>query len=571
MENIYKMNLFSKDRLILFFVILIAIFLRFYQIGDIPAGFLNDEANAGYDAYSILLTGKDQWGTFLPINNFIGFGDFQPPVNRYSMLIPIFLFGLNEFSVRFVSALAGVLAVIALYFLTRKLVDKKAAIFSSLFLAIMPWSVGLNRIAHEANIAIFFLIIALFFGVFKRTSKDLFLSAFFIALTMYTYSAYILYAPLVLAVILFINYKREDGFKPLIKPLIFFIILISPIIFQKNAATVRFSQVGLNTNINSMGLINTLNDKRGQCQNTIDPFICKIADNKPLLFTSTFVKNYLSHFSTNFLYISGTDTQFSILPKRGLDYLYCLPLLILGLLFLLKDKKYKKINYAFVILFLLSPVPDSLTSDGNYVRSSIMIPFLALLNGLGLYYLFNILKGKRLKQLLIVLITLIMFFSVFSLFITYNTYFKNNYSIFSQYGYKDLMGKVHGLKDDYERIYITRHLNDAKQYIYYLFFNKYDPVKYQGKKNVSYSKEENSWLSIDKIENIYFVQNPPVIDENSELSTKKILIISNPVDFPKEVKPVFVVKDRLGNVLFKAVNLSELLKYNKEYKKGLSN
>lgn len=566
------MKFIKNNYLLIFLVFVIAFFLRFYQLGDIPAGFLNDEANAGYDAYSILLTGKDQWGTFLPINNFIGFGDFQPPVNRYSMVIPIFLFGLNEFSVRFVSALAGVLSVIALYFLTKKLVDKKAAIFSSLFLAIMPWSVGLNRIAHESNIAILFLIIALFFGVFKKNSKDLFLSAFFIALTMYTYSAYILYAPLVLAAILFINYKREDGFKSLIKLLIFFLIIISPIIFQKNAASVRFSQVGLNTNINSVGLINTLNDKRGQCQKTVNPFICKIVDNKPLLFTNTFIKNYLSHFSTNFLYISGNDTQFSILPKRGLDYLYSFPFLILGLVFLIKNNKHKKINFAFVFLFLLSPVPDSFTSDGNYVRSSIMIPFLALFNGLGFYYLFNILKQKKgIKYLSTILFSLVILFSTAPFFITYTTYFKNNYSIFSQYGYKDLMEKTHALKCSYERIYITRHLNDAKQYIYYLFFNKYDPVKYQGKKDVSYGQEENGWLSIDRIENIYFVQNPPVIDENSELSTKKILIISNPVDFPKEIKPVFVVEDRLGNILFKAVNLSELLKYNKEYKEGLSN
>lgn len=565
MKKIIKVNI------IFITIILISVFLRFYLLGSIPAGFLNDEANAGYDAYSLLLTGKDQWGTFLPINNFIGFGDFQPPINRYSMVIPVFLFGLNEFSVRLVSALAGVLAVVALYFLTKRLVDKKAAVISSLFLAIMPWAVGLNRIAHESNIAIFFLIIALIFGLFKKTSKDLFLSVFFIAFSMYTYSAYILYAPLVLIVILFLNYKSEDGFKFLINPLIFFLIIISPIIFQKNSATVRFSQVGLNTNINSIGLINTLNDKRGQCQNAVNPFICKIVDNKPLLFTNTFVKNYLSHFSTSYLYTNGTEAQFSILPKRGLDYLYCFPLLILGLVFLLKNNKHKKINYAFVFLFLLSPVPDSLTSDGNFIRSSIMIPFLALLNGLGIYYLFNILKEKRLKPFITALIVLIISFSIFSFFISYTTYFKNNYSIFSQYGYKELMIKTHSVKDDYERVYISRHLNDAKQYIYYLFYNKYDPLEYQNKKNVSYSQESKEWISIDRIENIYFVSEIPLIDSESELSTKRILLISNPKDFPKNIKSVFTVKDKLGNIIFKAINLSDLLEYKKIHKDDFIN
>ncbi len=565
------MSKIIKANIIFVTIILISVFLRFYLLGNIPAGLLNDEANAGYDAYSLLLTGRDQWGSFLPLNNFIGFGDFQPPVNRYSSVISVALFGLNAFSVRFISALTGVFSVITLYLLVKKLVNQNAALFSAVLLAIMPWSVGLNRIGHESNIAIFLLLISLVFGLLKGVKKGLYFSAFFLALSMYTYSAYILYAPIVLLVVLFANYKKENGFKPLIKPLILFLIIILPIIFQKNAASVRFSQVGLTTNITSIGLVNTLNDERGQCQSAINPFICKIINNKQLLFLNTFTKNYLSHFSTNFLYISGTDTQFSILPKRGLDSLFNFLPLILGIWFLIKNNKNKRVNYSLVFLFFLAPLPDSFTSDGNYVRSSIMIPFLALFNGLGFYYLFNILKQKKgFKYLPTILFSLIILFSTASFFITYATYFKNNYSIFSQYGYKDLMEETHSLKGSYDRIYITRHLNDTKQYIYYLFFNKYDPVKYQNKKDVSYSKEENGWLSIDRIENIYFVQNPPIIDENSNLSSRKILIISNPVDFPKEIKPVFVIKDKLGNVLFKAVNLSDLLKYNKEHKKGLS-
>jgi hypothetical protein len=42
------------------------------------------------------------------------------------------------------------------------------------------------------------------------------------------------------------------------------------------------------------------------------------------------------------------------------------------------------------------------------------------------------------------------------------------------------------------------------------------------------------------------------------------LFISNPVDFPKSIQPVFEVKDKLGNVIFKAIKGSDLLEYNKE-------
>ncbi len=548
----------------LFLILILAIFLRFYNLGNIPAGFLNDEANAGYDAYSLLLTGKDQWNNFLPLNNFIGFGDFQPPLHRYSSIIPILIFGLSEFSVRFISALAGVLSVAALYFLVEKLVNRKAAFFSSLLLAVMPWAVGLNRIGHESNLAILFLILALFFGLLQKSGKSLFSCVFFLALSMYTYSAYILYAPLVLIVVFYVNHKKEMGYKSLLKPLILFLIIISPIVLQKNSASVRFSQVGLTTNINSIGLINNLNDERGQCLIMFNPIFCKITDNKVILFTSTFVKNYLSHFSPNFLYINGTTTQFSILPKRGLDYLFNFVPLIIGIAFFLKNKKQRKLTNAFIILFLLSPLPDSFTSDGNYVRASIMQPFLALFGGLGIYYLLDTLKEKKILRYLFTTLFFLSFsFSLISFFIIYTTYFKNNYSIYSQYGYKDLITNIEENRKNYDKIYISKHLNDTKQYIYYLFFTHYDPAKYQSKKNISYSKSQDGWISVDKIENIYFVETLPVIKESSSLENENILLISNPVDFPKLIKPVFEIKDKLDNVLFKAISFSDLLEYNK--------
>ncbi len=556
------MNILKKINFILVLVIFIAIFLRFYQLGSIPAGFLNDEANAGYDAYSLLLTGKDQWNSFFPLNNFVGFGDFQPPLNRYSLLIPIFLFGLNEFAVRFISALAGVLSVVAAYFLVKKLVSQKAAYFSALLLAVMPWAVGLNRIGHESNLAILFLITALFFGFLQKFKSSLYYSVIFLSLSMYTYSAYILYAPLVLAVILHSNYTK-GGYKFFLKPLILFLIIISPIFFQKNSASVRFSQVGLTTNINSIGLINVLNDERGQCLTTFNPVICKITNNKGILFTSQFIKNYLSHFSPNLLYISGTPTQFSILPKRGLDYVFNFLPLILGIAFLLKNTQQKKLSMLFLILFLLSPLPDSLTSDGNYTRSSMMIPFIAIITGLGYYYLFNFLRNnyKNLKYPSIALFILLIFLSAISFYVGYSTYFKNNYSIYSQYGYKDLISNIKANETNFNRIYLTTHLNDAKQYIFYLFYSKYDPFLYQQKKDVVYRTVTDGWISVDRIGKIYFVQNPPTLKDLKSLPGSSTLIISNPVDFPQNIKSEFDIKDKLGNIIFKAVRLSDLLEY----------
>jgi hypothetical protein len=335
---------------------------------------------------------------------------------------------------------------------------------------------------------------------------------------------------------------------------------------HKDSASVRFSQVGLINNVNSVGLINTLNDERGQCLKSYYPVFCKVLDNRVTLYASTFFKNYLAHFSPNFLYINGTVTQYSILPQRGLDYIFDSLLLFFGLYFLLRKNKDLKLSFIFLLLFLLSALPDSLTGDGNYSRASIMQPFIALIDGLGFYYIFElkIFKNRKIKYLAFFSTLLIVVFSVTSFYAVYLTYFKNNYSIFSQYGYQDLMTKVKAQKNNYDKIYISRHLNDTKQYVYYLFYNKYSPQKYQSKKDVSYSQGSGGWISIDRIENIYFVQNPPPVHLISPFGKDKVLLISNPVDFPKNIKLAFVVKDKLGNVLFKAINLSDLLEYNKE-------
>ena len=135
--------------LLLILTIIIGFFIRFYQLGDIPSSMNRDEPAIGYNAYSILQTGKDEWGKKFPLS-FKSFGDFKSPLYIYLTVLPVKLFGLNEFSVRFWAALAGSLMLPLTYFLIRGLflnskktmVKKKEIIIQLLvlfLLAISPW------------------------------------------------------------------------------------------------------------------------------------------------------------------------------------------------------------------------------------------------------------------------------------------------------------------------------------------------------------------------------------------------------------------------------------------------
>jgi len=163
-------------------VILIAAILRFWQLGKVPASPDWDEAATGYNAYSILRTGKDEFGSFLPLS-FRSFNDYKPPLYVYLTVPSIRIFGLSLWAVRLPSAIFGVLAVLGTYFLVVLLIqhakdtsgDESAIlgltrdvldalpIAAAFCLAISPWHIQFSRVAFEANIGLTLNIWAAYF------------------------------------------------------------------------------------------------------------------------------------------------------------------------------------------------------------------------------------------------------------------------------------------------------------------------------------------------------------------------------------------------------------------------
>lgn len=104
-------------------IVIFAFVIRFYRVSEIPSGFFADEASIGYNAYTILTKGIDEYGVNYPLF-FRAFGEYKNPVQIYATVPFIALFGLNEFSVRLVSVIFGVLSIFALYILTNEVFKK---------------------------------------------------------------------------------------------------------------------------------------------------------------------------------------------------------------------------------------------------------------------------------------------------------------------------------------------------------------------------------------------------------------------------------------------------------------
>jgi len=95
MKEIMK-YFFKKPALYLVLILVLAVFLRFYKIGQVPPSLNWDEVAMGYNAYSILKTGQDEWGRKFPLLGFESFGEYKLPVFVYATIPGVWLFGLNE-------------------------------------------------------------------------------------------------------------------------------------------------------------------------------------------------------------------------------------------------------------------------------------------------------------------------------------------------------------------------------------------------------------------------------------------------------------------------------------------
>ena len=165
-------------------ILILAFLLRVVGLSKFPVGFTPDEASFGYDAFSLIKTGKDQWGESFPLV-FESFGDYKSPLLSYLAIPFVWLFGLTKASIRLPNALLGTASVYVVYLLTLELFPKKKmlAYLSSFLLAISSWHVMMSRGAFEANLTTFFLPLGiLLFLKGLKESKYLNWSALVLAL-----------------------------------------------------------------------------------------------------------------------------------------------------------------------------------------------------------------------------------------------------------------------------------------------------------------------------------------------------------------------------------------------------
>jgi 4-amino-4-deoxy-L-arabinose transferase-like glycosyltransferase len=131
----------NKSKILLIAILLVASFLRLWKLTEIPVSLFGDELDVGYHAYSILKTGKDYSGNFLPLH-FHSLSEWRTPLYLYSVVPTVAIYGISPLGVRLPAALFGILSIWGLYLLVKQLTkNKQLALLSAFVLTISPWSV----------------------------------------------------------------------------------------------------------------------------------------------------------------------------------------------------------------------------------------------------------------------------------------------------------------------------------------------------------------------------------------------------------------------------------------------
>lgn len=458
-----------KTRLVLVLIVFLAFVLRFYNLTSNPAGLNGDEAAIGYNAYSILKTGRDEYGQAFPLA-FRSFDDYKPPLYVYLAVPSVAVFGLNELGVRFPSAILGIGAVVLTYLLTKRFFFReKTALLAAFLLAVSPWHLQFTRTAYETGSLAFFTTL----GLLLFPSP---LAGVVFGLELFLYQSARVFIPLFFLVLLA---RKISWRQRLIVSCVFGIFfLVTASILLSPQARLRLTGTSVFQNVVPHDLATSfrINDWANGDNRSVRFFHSQVFDYLPQI-----TANYLAHFRPDFFVGSATNPvdffvpnlstpKLAYTPTVGLLLLWELPFLITGLSFL--SKKNRPLFLFFLGWLLLVPLPVALTQGiPSSVRTAAFLPALQIVTAFGVVSVLS--RLRKFKWLLLVVV-------VYQLAYFFHMLFGHAPAVYASIRYpvyKKMVTETAQMAKDYDSVVVSTNLDVP--YIFFLTYLQYDPARYQ--------------------------------------------------------------------------------------------
>lgn len=534
-ENKLKISLFLK-RKILFRIILTAVFLlglitRFYFLGQVPASMNRDEAAIGYNSFSILKIGQDEWGEKFPLA-FKSFGDYKSPFYIYLTVLPVYIFGLCEFSVRFWGAAAGFLLIAVAYFIIIRLFnkpEKKTALITAFLVAIGSWQIFYSRFSFEANLGLLFNFLALLFMLKDEFKKISFLSSLFLIFSLLTYSSSLIIWPLFLfiwSLFLIKNAIKKKIDKSELAKLLTLVIILLVVFYSQIIIGGQKSKI---TIFGNTQLRLDFNERRAEIASH-SLWQARLFYNQYLFYGKIFLKNYLKSFSPNFLFGGGGQHPWHKIPQVAHFYPVFLVIILVGFALFLKTDKISRDKKLFLLLFLfLTPISSAITTDSPHATRLLNLFFLlSIYAGLGMTWLLEKLK------LLGWLIMLTLVFNFINFNKLYFVDFRQNPPGNILPGIKQAITKLDEIELKPDVIIFDSHTDGSSMYL--VFYQQYPPAEFI-KKVKRYTPDTAGFEWIERLDDYIFVSNA-----RPNPSYKEIYVLHNGTNFGEKI--IYQIKNK---------------------------
>jgi len=179
---------------------------------------------------------------------------------------------------------------------------------------------------------------------------------------------------------------------------------------------------------------------------------------------------------------------------------------------------------------------------------------------LGLMILIKFIKrvpGTIIRNSYFTILVLAFIGSLVYYFDSYYVHLSKHTSRFWSYGNKQIVETVTPIQGNYDKVKVQQSF--AQPYIYFLFYQKYDPVEYQKQAKLTESQYKGDVGYVERLDNIYFWP----INWPADRQDHGTLVVADPIripeeDFSKETNLRLLKEIRYldGNLAFKVVEVN---------------
>lgn len=510
----------------LIIILVIASFLRLWKLSVNPPSLFGDELDAGYQAYSILKTGKDYYGNPWPIH-FHSLAEWRTPLYLYSAVPTVAIFGISPLGVRLPAAIFGILSVLAIFLLVKEVLSygrpstnkHPRALLAAFLMAVNPWALQYSRAGFEVTELLFFLLMGLwlFFKAIgnglpaDRQSKYLWLSAICFALTPWVYSTAKLFTP-VLLLFLLILWRKEIFKIPArytLYSVIALVVVAGPIAYSTfyGGGSQRFGYISIFTDPTTESEVGTARQidawTRGETGVGLSPkLVDRLIHSKYTFWSSGIIKNYFQAFSTDFLFVKG---DLNLRHSIGIGEFYKVEAiaLLLGLIFFFVSKRELRIKALIAFWILAGVIPAAITREGGYhaTRLILILPPLIFLISYGLVAGLNLFSPHLRK--LVILIYLGIWILGFGAYLhKYWVHYPWESERWWHAGFKEGIQMIKAIDKDYDKVIIST--ANEPPWIFFAGWYEYPPDRWQKEFPIGNDFDLPGFGKISHIDKFYF-------------------------------------------------------------------